>query len=102
MQRFIAPDREVKKGLAELARDFSKGDRSVYPLFYSQGATFWAEIDKAITEATGGKQTLGDLLPILFQSKYDDASAFPPKVLASLRETLGDRLAPILDKYVGR
>ncbi len=101
-ERFIAPDRAVEKGLAELSRQYQRGDRSVYPLFYSQGATFWAEIDQALCDETGGEKSLDDFLPILFRANFDDQTRPIPETLSTpLREVIGDRLDDLLEQYVG-
>jgi len=100
-QRFIAPDRPVEKGLVELSRQFEQGDRSVYPLFYSQGSTFWSEIDQALIRATGGAKSLDDFLPVILRATFDEEHAIPEALLASLRKVAGDRLDTLVRKYVG-
>jgi hypothetical protein len=100
-QRFIDPDRVVETGLAELSRKFKHGDRSVYPLFYSQGATFWAEVDRDVSAETGGDKSLDDFLPILLRSEFDDSGVLPKTFLDDLREAIGVRMDNLLQEYVG-
>ena len=60
-KRFIDPKREIEHGLVELSRKYKQGDRTVYPLFYSQGATFWADVDRELSAAHWRDQVAGRL-----------------------------------------
>lgn len=99
--RFIDPKREIKHRLVELSRKYQQGDRSVYPMFYSQGATFWADIDHELSAATAGTKSLDDFLPIIFQAKFDETATLPQSILEPLRRAIGDKLDGLLQKYVG-
>ena len=101
-ERFIAPGRTVERGLTELSRQYQRGDRNVYPLFYSQGATFWTEIDQALCVETGGEKSLDGFLPILFRANFDKQTLPIPETLSiPLREAIGNRLDDLLQQYVG-
>lgn len=99
--RFIDPERTVVNGLAELSRRFNQGDRSVYPLFYSQGSTFWFEIDQAVQQESRGEQSLDGFLPALFRTAFDKQGTIPESLLGPLRNVIGDRLDGLVQKYVG-
>ncbi len=99
--RFIEPDRKVEVPLLTLSRRYAAGDRSVYPLFYSQGATFWAELDRVLSEGSRGQQTLGDLLPALLQLEFDEAGMLPEPFLSRLRSVAGSKIDELVLRFVG-
>jgi hypothetical protein len=97
--KFIDTHRPVDAGLAELSRRFSAGDKSVYPLFYSQGATFFAELDRALEAGSHGKKSLDDFVPML---RTTPDGILPDDVLAALRAAAGPRMDELVARYVGR
>lgn len=99
--RFIDIESDVTFGLRELARQYHGGDRSVYMLFYSQGATFWSELDNALSSATDGQKTLDDYLPQLFEAEFDESGALPPSFLLILPLEAAVDVESIVNRYVG-
>ena len=99
--RFIDIESDVTFGLRELARQYHGGDRSVYMLFYSQGATFWSELDNALSSATDGQKTLDDYLPQLFEAVFDESWALPPSFLSILPLEAAVDVESIVNRYVG-
>jgi hypothetical protein len=98
---FINSSRPVTASLIELDRRYITGDASVYPLFYSQGATFWAELDKALHSETNGAQDLDALLPDLLESNPEQDRQLPKAFSTKIRAVLGARADALLAKYVG-
>jgi hypothetical protein len=99
--RFIDPARPVTEGLLSLARRHAAGDMSVYPMFYSQGASFWAAVDESLQRNSTEPRTLDALIPLLLRSSIGDSGALPDELVAELRRSLGDRADAIINKYVG-
>ena len=99
--QFIDPARPVAFGLLALGRRVTAGDDTAYPLFYSQGATFWAEIDQSLRTNSPEPRSLDSLLPLLLRSRIDDSGALPAEFVGQLRQRLGNRADEIIGKYVG-
>lgn len=100
--RFIDRQRDIEHGLLELNRRYEAGDQAVYELFYSQGATFWYEVDTAIQTATRGQQSLDDhLLPLLRGALQADGS-LPVSFIDQLREVTGGHIDQLLARYVAK
>jgi len=87
----------VSPGLRALQRQHAAGDSSVYPLFYSQGATFWFEIDRALQARNG--QGLDELVPGLIHGSFAANDGLPESFTEELRERLGPDARSILDRY---
>lgn len=98
---FIVPTRTVTTGLLELERRHAAKDASAYPLFYSQGATFWAAIDDALRAVSAGANDLDALIPGLLGSNIEPGGRLPAPFVARLRTNLGARADELLAKYVG-
>lgn len=97
----IDPTRPVNFGLLELDRRHAAKDPSAYPLFYEQGAAFWAEIDKALRIHSADSNDLDALIPDLLRSNVEEGGRLPKAFVASLRIRLGARADELLAKYVG-
>ena len=95
---FIDPSRPVTQGLIGLQRRYDAGDASVYPLFYSQGATLWSELDRALRAA--GDPGLDALLTDLVASTFRAHGELPAPFVAMLVERLGREATRILDRYL--
>jgi predicted metalloprotease with PDZ domain len=98
---FIDPSRTITAGLLEFERRHAAQDRSAYPLFYSQGATFWAAIDSALRANSGGASDLDALIPGLLGMSMGPGGRLPAPFVARLRTDLGARADELLAKYVG-
>ncbi|POA98510.1 hypothetical protein C2134_11440 [Chromobacterium sinusclupearum] len=96
---FIKPEAPVAQGLIALQQRYRDGDQSVYPLFYSQGATFFAELDQALQSASQGKHSLDDFIP---QLRTQADGSLPDALLAQLRETGGERVDALAARYLGK
>ena len=97
---FIDPTREVEAGLVDLCRHHLQGDPSAYPLFYTQGATFWSELDSALKEANLAGAGLDDVVPALLATS-SAGCGLPTEFMAPLREKAGGAIDEILTRYVG-
>jgi predicted metalloprotease with PDZ domain len=98
---FIDPSRTIKRGLLELDRRHAANDASVYPLFYTQGATFWAEVDNAIRTQSASSADLDGLIPDLLRANPEQGGHLPRAFVAKLRTILGARADELLARYVG-
>jgi hypothetical protein len=98
---FIDPSRTIKLGLLELDRRHAANDASVYPLFYTQGATFWAEVDNAIRTQSASSADLDGLIPDLLRANPEQGGHLPRAFVAKLRTILGARADELLARYVG-
>ncbi|AMC33198.1 hypothetical protein [Janthinobacterium sp. B9-8] len=99
---FIQPEQVPKNGLLALERKYKQGDRSVYPLFYAQGATFWSEVDRLLQSASQNKRSLDDFLPLLLADDFAQAGQLPPRFLYAIRPLSGPDLDTLLAKYLGQ
>lgn len=99
---FIQPGKVPEQGLLALERQYQQGDRSVYSLFYAQGATFWAEVDRLLQSASQNKRSLDDFLPLLLAHDFTQAGQLPPSFVSALRQVLGGDLDTVLVKYLGQ
>lgn len=98
--RFIDRQRVIEHGLLELNRRYEAGDQAVYGLFYSQGATFWHEVDTAIKTATGGDKSLDDYLVELLRGTMETDGSLSTSFIDQLRQVAGGSIDQILAKYV--
>lgn len=99
--RYIDSARPVTAGLVEWQRRHDKGDPAAYPLFYQQGATFWALLDAAVQKASADKQSLDTFMPQLLTAEFGAGGQLPEAFLALLRSVAGPPIDEILAKYVG-
>lgn len=98
---FIDPLRPISTGLLELERRHSANDATAYPRFYEQGATFWSEIDLAISAATNNVSSLDELVPELLRSEMPDGAQLPEDFIIKLRERIGEKAGLLVRQYVG-
>lgn len=98
---FIDPTRPVNFGLVELNRRHAANDPAAYPLFYEQGATFWAEIDNALRVRSAESTDLDALIPDLLGTNIEEGGRLPRAFVADLRKRLGAQADQLLAKYVG-
>ena len=99
--RFINPLRPISAGLLELNRRHATNDATAYPLFYEQGATFWSEIDSAISSATNGAGSLDELVSELLRSEIPESGQLPERFVDKLRERIGEKTDALILAYVG-
>lgn len=100
--RFIQPERVPELGLLALERKYTQGDRSVYPLFYAQGATFWSEVDMLLLNASQNKRSLDDFMPLLLAESFTQAGQLPSHFLSAIRKVTGSDIDALLAKYMGQ
>lgn len=96
---FIKPEAPVSQGLIALQQRYRDGDQSVYPLFYSQGATFFSELDQTLQSASDGRRSLDDFIP---QLRTEVDSSLPATLLIQLREAGGERVDVLVARYLGK
>jgi predicted metalloprotease with PDZ domain len=74
-------------------------DASVYPLFYQQGATFFAELDRTLQEATRGERSLDDFVPKI---RSNEDGTLPEDLIVAWRAVAGDAVDKLVARYVGQ
>ena len=82
-----------------LEQRFRAGDQSVYGFFYSQGATFFALLDEALQQASGGRISLDDFVAEL---KVNDEGTLPTHLVQRLHAAAGERIDLLIQKYIGQ
>lgn len=99
---FINTSLPRKYGLIELQRQFDQGNRSNYPLFYSQGAAFWYEIDRFIQKKSQSKLSLDSFLnELLFEKSHIiEAYQLPQNFILKIMQLGKDDAQNILDRFV--
>ncbi|WP_169558567.1 hypothetical protein [Uliginosibacterium gangwonense] len=98
---FIKPDADYKLGLLELDRKNQAGDRSLYHLFYEQGATFWQAIDETLRESKEFPDGLDSVINDLLSMDFPKNGSLPPDFIGKIRHADEKRLDDILNKYIG-
>ncbi|SDV00862.1 hypothetical protein [Pseudomonas mucidolens] len=93
---FIDPSRPVKYRFIGDKVD----EHQLTALAYRQGATFWAELDRALNAASGGTTSLQKYLPDLLQMDFPEEGSLPPEFLAKLNQWEDDRIEQLIEKYV--
>jgi hypothetical protein len=99
--RYIDSARPVTAGLVEWQRRHDKGDTAAYPVFYEQGATFWAQLDAAVQKGSADKKSLDTFMPQLLASEFGPGGQLPDMFVDQLRMVAGRSIDEILAKYVG-
>jgi hypothetical protein len=95
---FIDPVRPVEAGLRTLQARHEAGDADAYDLFYTQGATFWSEVDRVLREA-GSPDGLDALLPMLLGAGFEGVD-LPAEVRAELVRRGGAEIEAVLARYL--
>lgn len=88
-------------GLLELDRRNAAGDRSAYGQFYTQGATFWATLDAAISGASNGARSLDDYVMMILRTENPKDAPLPKAFVHEMRKVLGGQFDALFSKYVG-
>ena len=101
-REFVDPTRPVTAGLLDWQRRHANGNPAAYPMFYEQGATFWALVDESLSRATAGRRTLDDLMPELITAEFSTGGQLPATFVGRLRSEAGESVELLLSKYVGR
>lgn len=95
-RHFIDPSRPVKYRFSG-----DKVDKhQLTALAYRQGATFWAELDRALSAASGGTTPLEKYLPDLLQMDFPEDGSLPPAFLVKLSQWNDDYIKQLIEKYV--
>jgi hypothetical protein len=100
--KFIRPDVVPAIGLLGLNRAYTGGDHTRYGLFYSQGATFWSLVDRAIESSTAGAQSLDDHVAELLTMPANADGTLPERFIQRMRGIIGSRMDELLASYVSR
>ncbi len=101
LKRFIDPNRPVTIGLLDIQSEISKdNNRQNYGLLYTQGATFWSEVDMAIRQSSSNDESLDDLIPSIMELdiKSDDSSFEEIEKILSLISD--EKLKALKGKYL--
>ncbi len=97
---FINTDKPIEFSFIELNKQFKEGNRGIYPLFYTQGATFWFMLDAALLEGSQGKYGLDESIGLLIKSKPDEKGGLPVEYERKIVEIGGDKAQDLIDMYV--
>lgn len=98
---FIDTNAPVSMGLLEIQRRIDEAqDHSGYRDFYSVGAAFWAALDQALSDATGGRRTLDDVLPVIAASDFAPGEGLPQAVLEALSGIPPHELLRLVRRYL--
>jgi hypothetical protein len=101
-RRFIDPMRSPRLTLRQVqARVQQQKDKGEYSLFYSDGATFWDRVDRAIQRRSAGFRTLDSLLPAILGAKWEN-DQIPRNIVEMIQRHAGDDAADrLIERYVG-
>ena len=69
-------------------------------LFYDQGASFWFELDKLITDSTRGKKSLDDFIGALSQMNFNEDGSLPAEFINMLTSNNVKGIEPLIRKYL--
>lgn len=98
---FIDSEATASTGLLEIQRQIDEDqDFSGYDQFYTVGAAFWATLDRALSNATAGRRTLDDILPVIVASDFTTDPELPRPVLDALSEIHADELLRLTRRYL--
>jgi len=97
IQHFIDPSRSIKNRFVGEVLDRNQ----LGTLAYSQGATFWAELDRALHTLSGGSTDLEKHIPELLKMNFPQDGSLPPAFLAQLSRWDDGRIEQLIEKYVG-
>jgi hypothetical protein len=100
MNAFIDPDSPPEAGLVEYQRRYDDGDLEAYYMFYSQGATFWSEVDRVLLSTDSDNGGLDTLMPTFVQAPAD-GPGLPSSFQELLMERGGAEIETLLVRYVG-
>lgn len=100
MKAFIDPDRPIEAGLVEYNRRHNAGDPEAYGMFYSQGATLWAEVDRLLLAVSPEGGGLDTLIPEFLRSS-GTGDGLPASFQALLLERGGPEMRSLLSRFVG-
>lgn len=101
MNAFIDVDRPVEAGLVEYNRRYDAGDHEAYGMFYTQGATFWAEADRILRSASPGDGGLDAAMPEFLASTDSIGDGLPESFRRVLVERGGSDMENLIERYVG-
>ncbi|MBV8045850.1 MAG: hypothetical protein JO171_01750 [Paludibacterium sp.] len=99
--KFIDASRPVPATLLDWQRRHEEGDAAAYPQFYTQGATFWHQLDALLRQATEGQHTLDQDLPALLALPTDAATPLPATLRQQWRTQVGPAVDVLIRRYVG-
>lgn len=100
---FINPDRLVNYGLVALEKQYMNGNHSVYELFYTQGATFWYELDSMINQTSKGKYSLDEYIKELLTTDFLLNDGLPDSFATSMRQLISTaKWNMLVNKYLGK
>lgn len=100
-RRFIDPGRPVEQRFAGSEALFATDRPRALDLAYRQGATFWAELDRALHTASGGAASLDGYIPDLLRMTFPEDGSLPSAFLSYLRQWNDNRIDQIISNYVG-
>jgi hypothetical protein len=96
--RFIDPAREIDATLRALQAQHEAGDGDAYTSFYTQGATFWFDVDRVL-RSNGVADGLDAQLPAVLAGGFD-GSDLSPSLRAELVRQGGAEMEAVLARYL--
>lgn len=100
-KRFIDETRPIDIGLFEIQKQISDNqNRQNYGFLYTQGATFWSEIDAAIQEVSLNDKTLDDFMPDIMSLDATDTPEYFTKIEGFLSLIPKKKFETIKGKYL--
>ncbi len=96
---FIDPERPVEQGLLALQAMHEQGDPEAYDQFYYQGATFWSEVHRVLSESALPAPGLDALTPQMVRAG-GDGEGMPAELRRQLLELGGQPMEAVLEKYL--
>ena len=97
----IDPARPVKHKLIEFESLAQSDMDTARRVVYTQGATFWSEMDRALGAHPQGAKRLDSLIPGLLEMDFPPDGALPDAFVRQLREGAGPKADALLARYVG-
>lgn len=101
VRQFIDHNRVVEYKFAGSEDIFVKNRSLALDLAYRQGATFWAELDKALRLMSNGGRSLDEYIPQLLRMTFPDDGTLPRPFLKQLRNLKDPVIEQVISKYVG-
>lgn len=88
-------------GLIEIDRRINEErDFTDYDNFYGQGSAYWYTLDGFITNASGGKESLDDYLPLIMETRFNKGEGLPPELLKRIDFVPSDAITALESRYL--
>ncbi len=99
-QRFIDPQREVTLPLPDVQPLFASDRPRALEMANRQGATFWAQLDRALRSTAADSHGLDAYIPALLQMDFAEDGRLPEAFLSQLHALEREPVDAVLSKYL--